>query len=102
MFPDRNVRQASHVQLFQPVAIQLDLAWWMQSQEDGKLASSPASDGALADVKSLANVYKLGERKWRRNSKRPEACAYTAPFTALTRRWRGEADVQDGGAESST
>ena len=77
-------------------------ARWMQSQEDGELASSHASDGTLAESKSLANVYKLGERRWRRNSKRAEACAYTARFTAMKQRWRSGADVQDGGAESST
>ena len=74
----------------------------MSPQEDGQLASFAASHGTLAESKSLANVYKLGERKWRRNSKRPEACAYTARFTAMKQRWRGEADVQDGGAKSST
>jgi hypothetical protein len=73
----------------------------ISSQEDGKLASCPASDGTLAVSTSLANVYKLGERKWRRNRKRPEACAYTARFTAMKQRWRGEADVRDDGAKPS-
>lgn len=69
-------------------------------QEDGELASSPASDGSLALGDSLANVYKLGERKWRRStSRRPEACAKYTRFAAMKRRWRGGADVRDGSAK---
>jgi hypothetical protein len=72
----------------------------MQSQEDGDLATSLTSAGSLALGESLANVYKLGERKWRRStSRRPEACANTTRFAAMKRRWRGGAGVQDCGAE---
>lgn len=71
----------------------------MHLQEDGELASSPASDGALALGDSLAKVYKLGERKWRRStSRRPEASARNTRFAAMKRRWRGGSDVQEGGA----
>jgi hypothetical protein len=72
----------------------------MQSQEDGELASSPTLDSTVALGESLANVYKLGERKWRRSTrKRPKACANNIRFAAMKRRWRVGADVQDGGAE---
>jgi hypothetical protein len=72
----------------------------MQSQEDGDLATSLTSAGSLALGESLANVYKLGERKWRRSTrKRPKARANNTRFAAMKRRWRVGADVQDGGAE---
>jgi hypothetical protein len=67
-------------------------------QEDGQLASLPTSDSSLAP-NPLANVYKLGERKWRRNVKHSEANAYNGWFTAVKRRWRRGASVQDGNAE---
>jgi hypothetical protein len=63
-------------------------------QQAGDLAVSAASTSTIAsDEKSLAKVYRLGEQKWRRSSKKKnrEACAYTATFVAMRQRWRGEA-----------
>ena len=69
----------------------------LRLQEDGELASSKASDGSLALGDSLANVYKLGERKWRRStSRRPKASVHNTRFAAMKQRWRrGRADVQN-------
>ena len=77
-----------------------DQARRLHLQEDGELAILPASDESLALGDSLANVYKLGERKWRRStSRRPEACAKNTRFAAMNRRWRGGANVRDGSAD---
>lgn len=71
----------------------------MLSLQDGELTVAADTNGALSSDDSLANVYKLGERKWRRNRKRRRRRDYiTATFAAAKRRWQGSAAADSDGA----
>jgi hypothetical protein len=64
----------------------------LRSLQDGELTVAADLSGVLSSDDALANVYKLGERKWRRNRKQRRRRDYiTAPFAAAKRRWQESA-----------